>query len=236
MTWDCISLSPKVLLNSIPTVLTSRANIGIGDVAKAAAAAASGGAIPSSSSPSSSDVLGALPYSLKTPLLTRQQIKEQEEEAEAAARAADKNVPSNEGGKNGNNGNDTKAAAAARKAALSTTLINFPGLNYSLGTSLASYLLDLLDSPAYSNLTPDFLNGTFNPATPNVADVRYFSVAAKAEKISITHPLWLPKLILDKTEEMEKIKLRNEGNLERLQAREWGNDGLVPIESAKWGE
>lgn len=120
-------------------------------------------------------------------------------------------------------------------SAITKTVINLPGLNYSLGTSLASYLLDLLDSPAYSNLTSDYLESTFNPNTPNRDDVRYFSVAARCKRLPITHPLWLPKMIVDKAQELERLKDQELGR-KRPEGWQWGDDGLVPVESARWGE
>ena len=85
-----------------------------------------------------------LPYSLKTPLLSRKQ--QEERDAAAAKQAKDKTADS------GTELAEKAGASTSReekKAALQRSVINFPGLNYSLGTALASYLLDLLDSPAY---------------------------------------------------------------------------------------
>jgi hypothetical protein len=104
---------------------------------------------------------------------------------------------------------------------------NFPGLPYSLGTALSSYLLSVLDSPAYSNLTPHFLANEFNPNTPDRPDVKYFSVGARIERLGVWHPLWLPKVILDAAESRRTPPLSPEDR---------GNDGLVGIESARWGE
>jgi hypothetical protein len=104
---------------------------------------------------------------------------------------------------------------------------SFPGLSYSLGTTLSSYLLSVLDSPAYSNLTPQYLANEFNPNTPDRSDVKYFSVGARIQRLGVWHPLWLPKLILDAAE-ARRIPPPSE--------EDKGNDGLVAIESAKWGE
>jgi triacylglycerol lipase len=49
--------------------------------------------------------------------------------------------------------------------------------------------------------------------------------------MSFFHPLWLPKLITDEFEEKQKVALGAYSN-----DRNFGNDGLVPIESAKWGD
>jgi len=76
----------------------------------------------------------------------------------------------------------------------------------------------MFDSPAYANLTTTYLNEVFNPRTPDDPHVRYFSVAGRADVLNIWHPLWLPKLILDGADSGE------------------GNDGLVSVHSARWGE
>ena len=114
-----------------------------------------------------------------------------------------------------------EVAAAASK---------FPGLDYSLGASLSSYLLKLIDSPAYANLTPDFLHRVFNPSTPDVDGTLYFSAAARIAKLGMWHPLWLPKTILDGAER----NLIASGQLPDDPAMR-GNDGLVNVDSAKWG-
>lgn len=70
--------------------------------------------------------------------------------------------------------------------------------------------------------------------------------------MSIWHPLWLPKAILDETEKGERLKLKKiweeRQSLDEMdsddvdgvplwaQEKEWGNDGLVTVQSAKWGE
>lgn len=131
---------------------------------------------------------------------------------------------------------DAKGDSVLSKAAAVTkTVINLPGLNFSLGSPLASYLLDFIDSPAYSNLTPDFLENIFNPNTPDRPDIRYFSVAARTNKVSVAHALWLPKLVVDKAQELERSKDAQLGRT-RSPDWQWGNDCLVPVESAKWGE
>ncbi|BGP55515.1 hypothetical protein JCM8202v2_003119 [Rhodotorula sphaerocarpa] len=103
-------------------------------------------------------------------------------------------------------------------------------LPFNLSSGVTSYLLNLLDSPAYANLTPNFLRDVFNPSTPDRDDVRYFSIAARTPRIPIWHPLWLPKLVLDGAEKRRV----NQG---KAAPPEWrGNDGLVSIDSARWGE
>lgn len=98
-----------------------------------------------------------------------------------------------------------------------------PGLN----SGLSGYMLRLLDSPAYYHLTPAYLADVFNPSTPDREDIKYYSIAARAPKLSVWHPLWLPKFVLDAADQQRVA----EGA-----APSKGNDGLVPIESAMHGE
>ncbi|KAH9950676.1 alpha/beta-hydrolase [Amylocystis lapponica] len=99
----------------------------------------------------------------------------------------------------------------------------------SLPSSFTTLLLSLLDSPAYANLTSTYLTSVFNPSTPDDPSVKYFSVAARLANMSVWHPLWLPKMVLDGFEERERARLGGG-------AGEWGNDGLVTVQSARWGE
>ncbi|GAA6034122.1 hypothetical protein JCM8097_000706 [Rhodosporidiobolus ruineniae] len=141
-----------------------------------------------------------LPYSLKSPILSREQV-------EAGKRAV-----------------EAEKTAQKVKAAASSLL------PFNLSVSVTSYLLDLLDSPAYANLTPSFLRDAFNPSTPNREDVKYYSIAARTDKIPIWHPLWLPKLVLDGAEAARVAQ-------GVAAPPEWrGNDGLVSLDSARWGE
>ena len=104
----------------------------------------------------------------------------------------------------------------------------------SLPSPFTTYLLSMLDSPAYANLTTKYLTEVFNPATPDNPDVKYFSIAGRCEGVNVWHPLWLPKFVLDGYES----KLRGKPDLpeRRNPSWQWGNDCLVSIESAKWGE
>lgn len=88
----------------------------------------------------------------------------------------------------------------------------------SLPSSFTTFLLGMFDSPAYANLTTRYLTKIFNPRTPDDPRVRYFSVAGRTGPLNIWHPLWLPKVVLDGA--------NGRG----------GNDGLVSVESARWGE
>ncbi|BFZ63863.1 hypothetical protein YB2330_005000 [Saitoella coloradoensis] len=84
----------------------------------------------------------------------------------------------------------------------------------------ASYLAGLLDTPAYGNLTTNFMREVFNPRTPDNPNVSYFSFGARvpeARKITLWHPLYLP----------HHVVTENEGR---------DNDGLVSVKSATWGE
>lgn len=94
----------------------------------------------------------------------------------------------------------------------------------------------MLDSPAYANLTSTYLNTIFNPATPDHPRVKYFSVAGRIAHMSVWHPLWLPKMVLDGFEERERERLRAEGSPLWQRGERWGNDGLVTVQSAHWGE
>ncbi|KAG8831735.1 hypothetical protein FRC18_006089 [Serendipita sp. 400] len=96
---------------------------------------------------------------------------------------------------------------------------------------LIAPVVSFLDSPAYSNLTSKYLEAHFNPSTPDSPDVRYWSVAARTSEMSFFHPLWIPKLIIDGSEQ-KSMKEENQS----LSGRDVGNDGIVPVESAKWGE
>lgn len=122
----------------------------------------------------------------------------------------------------------------------------------SLPSSFTTLLLSIVDSPAYAHLTSNYLNDVFNPSTPDDPSVKYWSVAGRmsADSVSVWHPFWLPKMVLDGVEEKERERLKkiwedeHEGGSEGwgqkvpfwADERQWGNDGLVTIQSAKWGE
>ncbi|KAF8631076.1 hypothetical protein AX15_002677 [Amanita polypyramis BW_CC] len=113
-----------------------------------------------------------------------------------------------------------------------------------------SFILSVFDSPAYANLTSSYLSDIFNPTTPDDPSVKYFSVAGRMSGVSIWHPLCLPKMVLDGYEEKERGRLKSvwEEDVNGVcdwdpsapplwgQECEWGNDGLVTVQSAKWGE
>jgi triacylglycerol lipase len=116
-------------------------------------------------------------------------------------------------------------------------LLSIPGKStpkdtFGIFTSaLTNYLLNIFDSPAYYNLRTDYLRDHFNPATPDDPNVKYYSVAGRIAKLSVLHPLWFPKLVLDSAAE----KGYPEGETPPGHAYE-GNDGLVSVASSKWGE
>ena len=51
--------------------------------------------------------------------------------------------------------------------------------------------------------------------------------------MSFFHPLWLPKLIVDSFQEKQRQHLVDSAQSSQI---DWGNDGLVTVESAKWGD
>ena len=112
--------------------------------------------------------------------------------------------------------------AAKRNASLSVLA--------SLPSSFTTLLLSILDTPAYANLTTSYVNDTFNPSTPDDPRVRYYSVGATIDNLSVLHPLYFPKMVIDRAEEKAK-KAGLQSN-----SKNWGNDGLVSVNSAQWGE
>ncbi|CAE6517551.1 unnamed protein product [Rhizoctonia solani] len=118
------------------------------------------------------------------------------------------------------------------------------GLITSLPQNLTTMLLALLDSPAYANLTTSYLHNTFNPNTPDVDGVKYYSVGARArDDMSVFHPLWLPKTILDAAEYQNMGRTPEWGGefqdidgWEGVKRRWRGHDGLVSVASSRWGE
>lgn len=106
----------------------------------------------------------------------------------------------------------------------------------SMGTTLSKYILSVFDQPAYAMLSTRYMTQLFNPTTPNVDGVKYFSVAARAHEMSVLHPLWLPKLMLDKAAESGTCGGEADGSSNARDSSDYGNDGLVSIRSAQWGE
>ncbi|KAI8647829.1 Alpha/Beta hydrolase protein [Parasitella parasitica] len=80
---------------------------------------------------------------------------------------------------------------------------------------LDKLLVDWFDEPAYAHLTTDFCNDYFNPNTPDDPTVKYYSYGAAAK-----FPAWSSLLGIP-------------GQM--VQEKEGDNDGIVSVESAKWG-
>jgi triacylglycerol lipase len=106
----------------------------------------------------------------------------------------------------------------------------------ALPASFTTFLLSILDSPAYANLRTSYCTGSFNDRTPDDPNVRYFSVAGRAPSVNIWHPFWLPKMVVDAWERDERARLAAAGDPDARNEAEWGNDGLVTVRSARWGE
>ncbi|KAG1751068.1 alpha beta-hydrolase [Suillus lakei] len=132
---------------------------------------------------------------------------------------------------------EKETTAEKRETSFSLSLASLP-------SSFTTLLLSILDSPAYANLTSSYLNNVFNPATPNDPRVKYFSITGRTADMSIWHPLCLPKMVLDELEREAKERLRRQpadsgdicAPLTWEPDDQWGNDGLVTVQSARWGE
>jgi triacylglycerol lipase len=131
-----------------------------------------------------------------------------------------------------NNSSYVPSMLFAADPPLSSSKESKSSLSYnSLPSSFTTLLLSMLDSPAYANLTTKYLNDIFNPATPDAPGVKYFSVAGRIDGVSIWHPLWLPKMVLDGVESRARDSISSQ-----IGERNCGNDCLVSVQSAKWGE
>ncbi|WFD01308.1 triacylglycerol lipase [Malassezia yamatoensis] len=106
----------------------------------------------------------------------------------------------------------------------------------SVSSTLSSYILSIFDQPAYAMLSTKYMTRLFNPRTHDDPNVQYFSIAARTPDVSIFHPLWLPKLILDKAAESDTSGAQYDGSHKNLHGKMRGNDGLVSVGSAEWGE
>lgn len=104
----------------------------------------------------------------------------------------------------------------------------------SISNAFSSYMLSTFDQPAYAMLSTTYMNTLFNPTTPDSSDVKYFSVAARAHNMAFWHPLWLPKLVMDKATEGYTPAGVLDGSVSAPEC-EKGNDGLVSVASARWG-
>ena len=207
-----------------------------------------------------------VPYTLKSPLFTRpkplqgssslpkksmrtnksddaQQTSESESTADALFSAASSAVGSltSQDASTSTGDISDKVKEAVKKGkkddgSLPFGLSSFIGSLSTLTGSFSSYMLSLLDTPAYAMLSTKYMNEVFNPRTPNVEGVKYYSVASRTPSLAIWHPLWLPKLILDAAAESRTAGGESDGSADALGGADQGNDGLVSVESAKWGE
>ncbi|KAG1474154.1 hypothetical protein G6F56_000516 [Rhizopus delemar] len=75
--------------------------------------------------------------------------------------------------------------------------------------------IQLLDTAAYANLTTDYCKNQFNPSTPNHPQVDYYSYGANAS--------FSPWSMLNMPSQW-------------ISDKEGKNDGLVSVESARWGK
>lgn len=106
----------------------------------------------------------------------------------------------------------------------------------NVSSSLSSYILSIFDQPAYAMLSTRYMTRLFNPTVPDQPDVRYFSIATRTKTIPIWHPLWLPKLILDKAAATGTCGADADGSHAAWHTPHTGSDGLVSVNSARWGE
>jgi triacylglycerol lipase len=72
------------------------------------------------------------------------------------------------------------------------------------------------ETGAFSQLTRKYMEEDFNPKTPDDPDVRYFSYGAMMTRPPFLSPFRLPHKVIQKLE--------------------GPNDGLVSVQSSKWGE
>lgn len=200
------------------------------------------------------DDVKKVPFSLKTPLFVRPSkggAGQSEGVVDNVNKAADEetskvtehgtspdSTASNGTGAGSPPDPSTKAEEAGGKKTSSSSLLNFSAFNKalsSIGGSFSAYMLGVLDQPAYAMLSTRYMSQVFNPTVPNSPDVAYFSVASRKRSLPIWHPLWLPKLVLDAAAESRSAGGERDGSGDALGSDMQGNDGLVSVESAKWG-
>ncbi|KAI8371338.1 uncharacterized protein BYT42DRAFT_594946 [Radiomyces spectabilis] len=110
---------------------------------------------------------------------------------------------------------DEGSIVSARLPLLSWTLADIAKMPSNLLDPVVSKVVQLLDTPAYANLTTDYCKHHFNPNTPDDPNVAYYSYGASTEL-----PVW------------SFLGLPNQ----LVKEKEGENDGLVSVESAKWGK
>lgn len=196
------------------------------------------------------------PFSLKTPLFVRPSSKPAENDVdgesgpsadkvqaaasgvtEDIARSISTPAPTSSVTDKGSNAAKNKEAEKKKKDS-GSSLLDFGAFNKalsSLGGSFSSYMLGVLDQPAYAMLSTRYMAQVFNPTVPDSPNVSYFSVASRKRSLPIYHPLWLPKQVLDSAAESRSADGERDGSAEALGSTSQGNDGLVSVESAKWG-
>ncbi|KAL9538189.1 hypothetical protein MBANPS3_011133 [Mucor bainieri] len=110
--------------------------------------------------------------------------------------------------------------AKQRKSALNSSPSLTSSLSWSLLAEFAKspkvmkQLIRLVDTEAYANLSTDYCKNYFNPNTPNDPSISYYSYGASA-----SFPAW------------SLLNLPSKW----IKEKEGINDGLVSVESAKWG-
>ncbi|KAG0163309.1 hypothetical protein DFQ28_000176 [Apophysomyces sp. BC1034] len=94
------------------------------------------------------------------------------------------------------------------------TLADLSRMPTSMLDPVVAKVIQLLDTPAYANLTTDYCQHYFNPNTPDDPNVAYYSYGA-ATDIPMWSFLGLPH--------------------QWIKEKEGENDGIVSVQSAKWG-
>ena len=103
-----------------------------------------------------------------------------------------------------------------------------------MSNAFSSYMLAAFDQPAFGMLSTTYMNKFFNPEKQNSPNVQYFSVAARVRNMAFWHPLWLPKLVMDKLA-LSRTPAGIADGSANAEKSDRGNDGVVSISSAKWG-
>lgn len=180
-------------------------------------------------------VVSKPPFSLKSPLFVRPSKAEAEARDSKSKEDSVRDVTSKivQAAASPSSGDTAKAKKSSTASLLNFT--TFTRALSSIGGSFSSYMLSVLDQPAYAMLSTRYMAYVFNPAVQDSPNVSYFSVASRKRSLPIYHPLWLPKLILDAAAESRSAGGERDGSADALGSRLQGNDGLVSVESAKWG-
>ena len=182
------------------------------------------------------------PFSLKTPLFVRRKpdsdapAKEQKEAAQAASpESTPTESPFSKTVKAGSDSTVSKSKAEKKKLDPMDPSI-FTRALQNISGSFSNYLLSAVDQPAYAMLSTRYMSEVFNPTTPDHPDVKYYSVAARIRKLPVWHALWLPKLVMDAAAESRTSGSEMDGSADALGGNLQGNDGIVSVRSARWGQ